>query len=226
MVRAVLFDLFETLITESGLQPTRASSVGTALGLPDKAFRVAWKARRPRVIVGRLSFADALTEISRSLIGGVDSAAVEHVCEERAREKTSAFAAPDEEIAALVSRLRERGLSLAVVSNCFAEDVRAWPLWPLAPHFKCPVFSCAAGVAKPDPEIYLKATRGLGVEPDEAIFVGDGGDDELSGAERASLRAFRADWFWRRWPNAASKARPGHGLASPRDVLTIEALCT
>jgi HAD superfamily hydrolase (TIGR01509 family) len=226
MVRAVLFDLFETLITESGIQPTRASSLGAALGLPDKAFRVAWRVRRPRVVVGQLSFGDALTEISRSLIGGVNSAAVEHACEERAREKASAFAAADQEIAVLVSELRERGLSLAVISNCLVEDVRAWPLWPLARHFKCPVFSCAAGVRKPDPEIYLKATRGLGVEPGEAIFVGDGGDDELSGAEGASLRAFRADWFSRRWPNAASKGHPGPGLASPRDVLTIEALCT
>jgi hypothetical protein len=40
MVSAVVFDLFETLVTETGTQPTRASSVGAALGLQREAFQV------------------------------------------------------------------------------------------------------------------------------------------------------------------------------------------
>ena len=75
MVKAVLFDLFETLVTESGTQPTRASRLGSALGLEDAAFRVEWKMRRPRIMLGHLSFHEALTEISRTLIGRVDAVA-------------------------------------------------------------------------------------------------------------------------------------------------------
>lgn len=220
MVRAVLFDLFETLVTESGTQPTRASSVGGALGLEDAAFRAEWKARRPRIVLGHLSFREALTEISRTLIGRVDTVAVARVCEERVREKATAFAAIDEDVVALISQLRRRGLSLAVISNCFAEDVSSWSTWPLAPEFQCSVFSCVAGLAKPDPEIYLKATRGLGVEPDTAIFIGDGGDGELVGAGKAGLRAFRADWFSSRLPHVGS-FDGGVGLANPREVLSL-----
>ena len=51
------------------------------------------------------------------------------------------------------------------------------------------------GAAKPEPEIYLEATSRLGVSPAEALFVGDGGDDELPGAERAGLRSAHAAWF-------------------------------
>ena len=221
MVRAVLFDLFETLVTESWTQPTRASSVGGALGLESEAFRVEWKVRRPRVVLGRLSFGEALTEISRTLIGSVDTAAVERICEQRAREKAIAFAAMDDDVAALISQLRGQGLSLAVISNCFAEDVSAWPTWPLAREFQCAVFSYVVGVAKPDPGIYLKATRGLGVESDTAVFIGDGGDDELVGAERTGLRAFRADWFLRRGSHAGSSNGGSVGLANPHDVLSI-----
>ena len=65
MIKAVLFDLFETLITESHYAPTRASSLAPALGLERQAYRPAWKARRPRIVVGELSFADALTQISQ-----------------------------------------------------------------------------------------------------------------------------------------------------------------
>jgi FMN phosphatase YigB (HAD superfamily) len=36
MISAVLFDLYETLITESGIQLTRASALATALGIEEK----------------------------------------------------------------------------------------------------------------------------------------------------------------------------------------------
>jgi putative hydrolase of the HAD superfamily len=44
------------------------------------------------------------------------------------------------------------------------------------------------GSAKPVPAIYLLAAQSLGVEPHYLLFVGDGSDDELAGAERAGLR--------------------------------------
>jgi putative hydrolase of the HAD superfamily len=40
---------------------------------------------------------------------------------------------------------------------------------------------------KPDAEIYLQTLAALGVEPAEALFVGDGANDELAGAERVGM---------------------------------------
>ncbi len=219
MVKAVLFDLFETLITESPVQPTRASSLGNALGLLPEAFRVEWKTRRPRVVLGHLGFGEALTEISRTLTGTVDTTAVQRVCEQRVREKAAAFAQLDEEVSSLVADLRGQGIRLAVLSNCFAEDVQAWPTWPLAHAFQCAAFSFAEGVAKPDPEIYLRAVHRLGVQPRTALFVGDGGDNELAGAAQAGLRGFRATWFLKRWPQ--SQSWEGPSVQGPNDVLKL-----
>jgi putative hydrolase of the HAD superfamily len=221
MVKAVLFDLFETLITEFPVQPTRASSVGDALGLQSHAFRVEWKARRPRVVLGRLGFGEALTEISRTLTGRVDAVAVQRVREQRIREKAAAFDRVDEEIALVIGELRRHGLRLAVASNCFAEDVLSWSRWPLAHEFQSVVFSCAVGAAKPDPQIYLTATGELGIEPAATLFIGDGGDNELVGAGQAGLRAYRAGWFSRRWPGVRPSESVDAGLASPRDVLRL-----
>ena len=194
-VRAVLFDLFETLVTESHSTPTRAGSLGPALGLDAAAFKIEWKARRPLVTLGRLSFAEALTEISRVLTGGVNEEAVRHACEQRLREKVIPFERPDPGVEQMIRELRARGVRLGVISNGFTEDVHHWSTWPLAREFECRVFSCEAGLAKPDPAIYKKAMRELEVEPATTVYVGDGGDDELAGAERAGLRAFRAAWF-------------------------------
>ena len=40
---------------------------------------------------------------------------------------------------------------------------------------------------KPDREIYELACTGLGVDPSDCLFVGDGANDELRGAERAGM---------------------------------------
>ena len=45
------------------------------------------------------------------------------------------------------------------------------------------------GVSKPDHRIYEIACERLGVEASECLFVGDGANDELPGAERAGMTA-------------------------------------
>jgi len=195
MITAVLFDLYETLVTERGTNAVRASSLGPRLGLDATAFRKAWKSQRPRVIRGRLSFADALIDIGTQLGQPVDPDIVLGLCEERVREKSALFGRLDPGAVAALRHLGNRGVKLAVVSNCCAEDVEAWPRCVAAPCVDVSVFSFEVGVAKPEPAIYLEALRRLDVESRHAVFVGDGGDDELLGAERAGLHAAHATWF-------------------------------
>jgi FMN phosphatase YigB (HAD superfamily) len=195
MFDAILFDLYETLVTERGTMPGRASSFGPRLGLDDVAFRKAWKPQRARVVRGELSFADALCEVGASLGCRVDPAAVHTLSDERRREKAGLFARFDREALSVVRQLRERGVKLALVSNCFPEDVEAWPTSQAAQWFDAAVFSFEVGAAKPDARIYLEAVRRLHGEPDTTLYVGDGGDEELLGAERVGLRAAQASWF-------------------------------
>src|SRR6266550_3399719 len=103
MITAVLFDLFETLITESGFEPTRASHLGETLGLDPAAYRLAWRTRRPRIVLGQLSFADALTEISRTLAGRADAAAIQRISQQRVREKAAAYARIDPDVMTLIT---------------------------------------------------------------------------------------------------------------------------
>ncbi len=223
MIKAVLFDLFETLITESHTAPVRASSLGGALGLEPEAFRREWNARRARIVLGTLGFGEALAEIATTLRRGVDRSTVERLCEDRMGEKATLFQQIEPEVLALVGALRRRDIQLGVVSNCFAEDVQSWSTCPLAPHFQCVLFSFAVGLAKPNPEIYREATRRLGVDPQAAIFIGDGTDNELVGAEHAGLRAFRALWFRRRWPNFRAPEDSGPQVATCEDALEVVA---
>jgi HAD superfamily hydrolase (TIGR01509 family) len=220
MIAAVLFDLFETLVSESETRPARASSLGEALGLDPVAFRTEWKAHRPLVVRGELSFGDALTAIGRLLGVGVPADRVRHACETRTREKAAAFQRIDPRLVTLTTELCRLGIRLGVVSNCFAEDVGSWPECALAPRFDCSVFSYTLGVAKPDSRIYLAAVEQLGVETASTLFVGDGPDSELRGAELAGLHALQACWFTNDPPDGrATGAFPR--LFEPQNVLTF-----
>ncbi len=223
MINAVLFDLFETLVTEAEVQPPRASSLGRALGLDDEAFRREWKLRRPLVIKGQLSFRDALAEVGALLGKPVGATALRRARDERIHAKAAVFRRIDPDLVALTGALRGEGIRLAVVSNCFEEDVLSWRTCSLASEFASTVFSFEVGVAKPDAAIYLEATRRLGVDPATALFIGDGAEDELMGAERAGLRAARAVWFVGSEPGHQAAAATVPRVADPGSVLRLVA---
>ena len=213
MFKAVLFDLYETLVTESGAAIRNAGALGESFGLDAKAYRREWKQLRPRVLCGQLTFQAALTEVGERLGVALPLELVQNACDERARAKSTILRRIDPAVVALSRELRGRGLRLAVVSNCMAEDVAAWPDSALAPQFDCTMFSFAAGVVKPDARIYLEALRQLGVRAVDALYIGDGGDDELAGALRAGLSAAQATWFVSR-----DTSHAGPLLPNPEDV--------
>jgi putative hydrolase of the HAD superfamily len=221
MLRAVLFDLFETLITESRTEPAGVSSLAPELGCEREAFRRQWKVLRPAVTVGGVSFRRALSDIATKLGSHAEEATLQRLCNERTRAKAEPFAQIDHQVLTIIDYLRRRDLRLGVISNCFAEDVAAWPQCSLASRFDCTVFSFEVGLAKPDPEIYVEATRRLRVDVSETWFIGDGAHEELSGAEQAGLRAFRALWFVRRWPHFREEPCSAASVATVEDVVNL-----
>ena len=95
----------------------------------------------------------------------------------------------DEETAQTLRELRRRQHVLALVSNCTEDVSIVWPETELAPLFDVAVFSAVAGFMKPDRRIYELACDELGVVPSDCLFVGDGANDELSGAQRVGMTA-------------------------------------
>jgi FMN phosphatase YigB (HAD superfamily) len=221
MLKAVVFDLFETLITESRTRPAGVSSLAPELGCERVAFRREWKTRRPAVTAGEVSFQQALADITATLDGHADGVTLQRFSDERVRVKAEPFVQIEAEVLTALDRLRRRRLRLGVISNCFAEDVTAWPRCVLAPRVDCTVFSFEAGLAKPDPEIYRAATLRLSVDPSETWFIGDGHEDELSGAEQAGLRAFKALWFLKRWPHFREESSTIKSIATIEDLVSL-----
>lgn len=181
-MRAVIFDLWDTLVDfpaedSAVLQRTWAERLTVD---PDD-FSRRWRAlRRERESGG--SLADSFRA------AGVNEALVEEFCAMR-RDFTRRALVPRPSAVETLRELRRRGLRLGLISVC-SDDVPAlWEETQFAGLFDSLVFSATCRLLKPDPEIYLLSCRELGVEPREALFVGDGANDELAGAERVGIRA-------------------------------------
>ncbi len=85
--------------------------------------------------------------------------------------------------------LRARGHLVGLITVCSEDVEMLWPESAFAGLFDAEVFSSRIGLSKPDPRIYLACCEALGVEPQEAVFVGDGANDELDGARRVGMDA-------------------------------------
>ena len=109
-----------------------------------------------------------------------------------------------------IAELRERGLLIGLITVCTDDVPALWPETAFHGLFDAEVFSCSVGLRKPDPRIYRLACDQLGVEPSEAMFVGDGANDELAGAERVGMTAvlFERPGEEQRWAGKRVRSLP------------------
>lgn len=221
-VGAVVFDFFGTLTpgTPSHVWDEHAARSAAPLGIPVRTWRAALDASFPERATGVLGDL-AATYRTLALRCGVepDDEALAAACAARSASQGELFVLRDG-AAAMLAELRARGLRLGVLSDCTRELADSWPRLPVAGLVDARVLSCEEGRRKPDPELFLRIARQLGVPPRSCVYVGDGGGSELTGASACGMRAYMlraADWddndAWSR-----EDGWPGPFLASLADV--------
>lgn len=89
--------------------------------------------------------------------------------------------------------LRAAGYRMAVISNADGRVEGLIRRAGLIGYFEFVVDSEVEGVEKPNPEIFLRACRRMGVGPGQALYVGDLYPVDVVGAENAGLHAVLLD---------------------------------
>jgi putative hydrolase of the HAD superfamily len=175
--KAVIFDLWETLIDWD--REAAARMLTEVDELVGNGFADRWD-RSPRRYVAPIRTALAEAEVPEELI--------EQICTIRLGYHRRSLV-PRSGAVETLRELRERGYLLGLITVC-SEDIEVlWPESHFAGLFDAEIFSSRVGLAKPDPRIYRACCDALGVEPEEALFVGDGANDELAGARRVGMEA-------------------------------------
>lgn len=228
-VRAVLFDLDDTLVDHSHatLMATRAA-VALERALADASFdavvaqsQILLERFHPQAVAGHLTFEQARVERYRELLRtfgcGCERAeelAAVHLRAYREAER----AVPG--VKALLDHLRARGITLAIVSNnTRAEQEAKLRRRDLFDHFAEIIVSGDHKVSKPDPRLFTIALDKLGVAAKSCVHVGDSWDIDVCGAVAAGIRPV--------WLNRFKRA-PGIGpvvveIATFDDLHTVVA---
>jgi len=181
-LRAVIFDLWNTIaVWPEDLWAETRPQVAEHLGLTQQEFESRWYGELAHMReMGPMSDVLALFDLTP------DDA--ERVTALR-REVTRKGLVPVPGAVETIAALRERGLKTGLITVCSEDVVSLWEETDFHGLFDAEVFSAAVGLRKPDPEIYRIALEKLGVEAEDAMFVGDGANDELGGAERVGMTA-------------------------------------
>ena len=121
---------------------------------------------------------------------------------------------------ALLEALRSRGIKTGVILNSWPDpgrvlrgDIERAGLTGLLDTI---VISSEVGMRKPDPGIFRLALDELGVEPHDAMFVGDRLETDVQGAANVGMTTVQALWF-----NAddTPSIEPDFMAFTPMDVL-------
>jgi putative hydrolase of the HAD superfamily len=181
VTRAVVFDLWDTLVDFDPVAGRAfQDQVAVRLGRDPDEFAALWFEGRAKRESGTLR--EYLLEL------GAPEDLVDELVNLR-RDLTRRLLAPRPGAVETLGELRAQGRRVGLITVCSEDVPDVWSETPFVDQFDATVFSCSVGIRKPDPRIYRLACQELGVEPNEAMFVGDGANDELAGAERVGMRS-------------------------------------
>ncbi|MBQ3879779.1 MAG: HAD family hydrolase [Oscillospiraceae bacterium] len=105
-----------------------------------------------------------------------------------------------------VLRLKERGYNVSILTNGpLVQQNAKIDAAGFRPWFSEITVSEAIGVAKPDPEAFYIACRNTGVLPEETVYVGDYGKNDIAGARAAGMPTI---WYgaYMTWDEAIERA--------------------
>jgi len=214
MIRAVLFDLDDTLVDHQHASRAALAGVRTRFA----AF-AAWSldelvAANQRILdllhadvaLGRTTADDARVERYRRLFAlAGDGAAKPGAAAELHRRTYQAMRRRVAGALELVTALRARVPIAVVTNNTREEQTEKLATFGFAPLIHALVTSEEVGAAKPDARMFETALGRLGCAPAEAVMVGDSWHHDVEGAVAAGLYAV--------WLNRSGAAHPDPALA-------------
>lgn len=221
MPKAVIFDLFETLITEWGHEKYTKRMMSDDLHVPEKDFADCWESLHEVQYRGGITFENSLRHVCDKLGVPADEMLIERMTKHRRETKSACFDFLHPDIVPMLRELHRRGYKLGILSNCSGEEVEVVRESVLAPLVDVLVLSHETGLCKPEAAIYRLTAEKLEVEPADCIFIGDGGSRELYGAAEAGMKPYRAMWYIRKMPSPIREQPEFAMLEEPRDVLDL-----
>lgn len=194
MIRAVIFDMYETLITHYECPLYFSNEMAYDAGVTREQFIKYWYPLEYDRSIGKITLEEAIEIVLKGLNRYSDELHAK-IVSKRKEIKKECFNHMHEEIIPMLQALKEKGYRIGLISNCFSEETECIRESALYPFFDAPFLSYEQGVAKPEEEIFMRCVNALGVSCEECVYVGDGGSHELEVAEKLKMHPLQAVWY-------------------------------
>ena len=194
MIKAAIFDMFETLVMMFQGRTYYSEDMAADVGVDPERYRAVWHQTDRDRTLGKMTTLEGIRKTLEVLgVGG--EAEAEKLFEKRLAALSDTFSAIPEESLALLAALRARGVRIGLITNTFSDERDLIRGCALFPYFDAVRISCEEGVRKPDRAMYLSLMAQLQAAPEECLYVGDGGSRELYTARDLGMHAVQAAWF-------------------------------
>ena len=221
MIRAVIFDMFETLISYHTCPVYFGTQMAEDAGIPVAEFLSKWRATDYDRSTGKRTVEEVLEEILKEF-GCYSEELLRELVGKRGATIDDCLRCKDSEIIPMLQSLKSQGLRIGLISNCYLEEATRIQNSELFPYFDAVFFSNEQGICKPEKEIYYRCVEALSVQPEECLYVGDGGSRELETAEEIGMKAMQATWYLKEGTSQPVGRKPEFEEAKrPMDVVNF-----
>ena len=230
MIKAITFDLWNTLLVEKSFTEGRISILAEALR--EEGQRVDWEALRFAYAAAQrrhddlwrghchYPLVDRLEYTLKGAGGGLSLASMERLMErygEIIHEDPPLLTAGAADVVALLAPRFKLGIISDTGVTSGNQIRRLLDTFGILRHFTATVFSDETMVCKPRREMFEAALQGLHVEPGEALHVGDLLRTDVAGAKAAGIKGV---WLKVREPDAPN-VTPDYTIMSLSGLLEI-----
>lgn len=225
MVKAIIFDMFETLITHFEGPLYMGKQIALDMQVAESKFREIWDTTDDERTLGIRSFEDVIEEALR-VNNRYSPELLEEIVQKRKESKIECFRHLHPQITPMLTALKERGIKIGLITNCYFEEKDAIENSILYPFFDVVCMSCVLGMKKPDVKIFEKCMEDLELRPKECLYVGDGGSLELETARALGMNTVQAAWYLKDGVNQPAKRKEDFWQAEePMDIILTLAKC-
>lgn len=202
---------FESILNGAGRRISRAA-LDRGYAESARLLRELWSKNRDVPVIEHVRA--VLAGADRALPDGLSAATLEALVDAYARPILRVPPTVDDGALAALRTLRERGCTLALVSNTMrtpgATLRTLLARYGLLDCFAHTTFSDEVGVRKPDPEIFALTLRAVSGEPATSVHVGDDATLDVQGARAARMRVIQVTGHA---PNGPPSSQPDAVIA-------------
>lgn len=212
--KLVLFDLDDTLCDHStSLRVRLRMAFGPVFdGMSGEDLNEVVEASAARSIAGTEHFAAVLGEFGVTEPERISGAIQRYIGD---RYRGLKLYAESLEVIQVIRQQKQIGL----ITNGPSKIQRDKLVWLDIGHlFPVALVSEEEGIAKPDPEIFHRALRLAGSQPEEAVYIGNDARVDIAGAHAAGLTSVWINRGGQQWPGGK---RPGYEITDLWSLLPL-----